>query len=144
MKNRRHRNFGLQGLSLLLSIVLLFVFMPLSAVAQVLDELLTEDATFIEEAYEVTALREESIKHFYVGEGNYTAVSYGEAVHRQDATGTWQEIDNTLTLQNGKYQTSDGRVKLAATNTADDLLEISENSYRIGLSFAAANAGGST
>ena len=50
MKNRRHRNFGLQGLSLLLSIVLLFVFMLLSAVAQVLDELLTEDATFIEEA----------------------------------------------------------------------------------------------
>ena len=64
MKNTRHRNFGLQGLSLLLSIVLLFVFMPLSAVAQALDELLTEEALVIEEAYEVIALREESVKHF--------------------------------------------------------------------------------
>ena len=49
MKNRIDRNFGLQGLSLLLSIVLLFVFMSLSAVAQALDELLTEEALVIEE-----------------------------------------------------------------------------------------------
>ena len=53
MKNRIDRNFGLQGLSLLLSIVLLFVFMPLSAVAQAVDDLLTEDATFMQKDTEV-------------------------------------------------------------------------------------------
>ncbi|MBQ8338882.1 MAG: RICIN domain-containing protein, partial [Clostridia bacterium] len=68
------------------------------------------------------------------------AVSYGEAVHRQDATGTWQEIDNTLTLQNGKYRTPDGRVQLAATNGSDNLLQLTENGYSIGLSFATGGA----
>jgi len=138
-KNRRHRNRGLQGLALLLSIVLLFVFMPISAVAEVLGQLDVEEEPIVEEIYEVTALREESVKHFYVGEGNYTAVSYGEAVHRLDAVGTWQEIDNTLTLQNGKYQTSDGRVQLAGT-AGEDLLQLSEKGYRIGLSFATGGA----
>ena len=109
--------------------------MPISAVARTLGELQTEEPTAIEEAYEVTALREERVKHFYVGEGNYTAISYGEAVHRQDATGTWQEIDNTLTLQGGRYRTPDGRVRLTAGGEGE-VLEINENGYRIGLSFA--------
>ena len=101
-KNRRPRNHGLQGLALLLSIVLLFVFMPLSVIAETLSGLGVEEVAAIEEAYELTALREECVKHFYVGGEKYTAVAYGDAVHRLDATGEWQEIDNTLTLQSGR------------------------------------------
>ena len=139
-KKLSHRNVRVQGLALLLSVVLLFVFLPVSAVAEVIGSLTATEEVPVEEVYEVTALREAGVKHFYVGEGKYTAVSYGEAVHRQDATGTWQEIDNTLTLQNGKYQTGDGRVQLAATNGSDNLLQLSENGYSIGLSFATGGA----
>ena len=139
-KNQRPRNVRLQGLALLLSVVLLFVYMPIAAVAEVIGSLTATEEVPVEEVYEVTALREAGVKHFYVGEGKYTAVSYGEAVHRQDATGTWQEIDNTLTLQNGKYQTGDGRVQLAATNGSDNLLQLTENGYSIGLSFATGGA----
>ena len=139
-KNQRHRNVRLQGLALLLSVVLLFVYMPIAAVAEVIGSLTATEEVPVEEVYEVTALREAGVKHFYVGEGKYTAVSYGEAVHRQDATGTWQEIDNTLTLQNGKYRTPDGRVQLAATNSSDNLLQLTENGYSVGLSFATGGA----
>ena len=41
--------------------------------------------------------------------------------HRKDAEGVWQEIDNTLTLQNGYHTTLDGRVKLAFTMTRRNL-----------------------
>lgn len=51
--------------------------------------------------YEVDDLREESEKHFRMSDGTYIAVSYGEAVHYQDADGNWQEIDNTLLQATG-------------------------------------------
>ena len=49
-KNRRPRNHGLQGLALLLSIVVLFVFMPLSVIAETLNGLGAEEVAAIEEA----------------------------------------------------------------------------------------------
>ncbi|MBE6594805.1 MAG: hypothetical protein E7644_03280 [Ruminococcaceae bacterium] len=50
-KNRRHRNFGLQGLALLLSIVLLFVFMPISAVALCADLSSTDENAYWSEIH---------------------------------------------------------------------------------------------
>ena len=64
---------------------------------------------------EVTSLREESIKHFKLPGGTYQAVIYADAVHRKDAGGQWQNIDNRLYLsQDSKsnteaYRTTDGR-----------------------------------
>ena len=43
---------------------------------------------------ELTSRREEHVKHFDVGNGMVQAVTYGTAVHRQDAKGAWQDIDN--------------------------------------------------
>ena len=63
---------------------------------------------------EVTALREENVKHFSLGDGAYQAVVYGHPVHYQDENGAWQDIDNRLTLQTVKgvqqYATADSRV----------------------------------
>ena len=66
---------------------------------------------------EVISLRNESVKHFDMGDGTYQAVTYGYPVHRKDASGEWQDIDNTLTTQTNKgvekYSTRDSRVKFA-------------------------------
>ena len=47
---------------------------------------------------EVISRREENVKHFDIGNGMYQAVTYGTAVHRKDANGIWQDIDNRLLL----------------------------------------------
>ena len=48
------------------------------------------------EVFEVVDYREANVKHFYMGDGTYQALTYPEAVHRKDANGTWQDIDNDL------------------------------------------------
>lgn len=48
---------------------------------------------------EMTELREENIKHFRMDDGTYTAVTYDQPVHYEDADRKWQDIDNTLTYQ---------------------------------------------
>ena len=47
---------------------------------------------------EVVSGREENVKHFDLGNGRYRAISYGNAVHRKDEKGQWQDIDNRLIL----------------------------------------------
>ena len=75
---------------------------------------------------EITSLRTANTKHFRLSDGTYTAVSYAEPVHRQDANGAWQDIDNTLTLTRASgvqaYGTSDSRVQFAPTFTAGSSL----------------------
>ncbi|MBQ8566482.1 MAG: hypothetical protein IJ445_02715, partial [Clostridia bacterium] len=66
---------------------------------------------------EVEELREENVKHFEMTDGTYKAVVYSDAVHRKDADGVWQDIDNTLEAvkENGntEYSSSDGRIKFS-------------------------------
>ena len=53
---------------------------------------------FSKEGLEVVALREENVKHFDMGNGNYTAISYSHPVHELDSEGNWQDIDFTMNL----------------------------------------------
>lgn len=84
---------------------------------------------------EIEDLREESIKHFDMGNGIYQAVSYGEPVHRKDNEGKWQDIDNRLfatSAQKSTYATKDGRITMAASaGTKQNLLTLSENGYTL-------------
>lgn len=89
---------------------------------------------------EVTELREASVKHFAMTDGSYRAVSYASPVHRKDANGVWQNIDNRLSLQNVKgtefYATSDQRTMFAKSFTANTpVFLLSENDYMIGMAF---------
>ncbi len=63
---------------------------------------------------ELVSLREENVKHFKMTDGTYRAVTYANEVHRKDAAGVWQEIDNRLIEKRennvGLYGSSDGRV----------------------------------
>lgn len=61
---------------------------------------------------EIESLREESSKHFQLGDGGYQAIAYTMAVHRKDAEGKWQDIDNRLYIDQNdtaRYSTNDRR-----------------------------------
>ena len=49
---------------------------------------------------EINEERTETGKRFRLADGSYAAVEYGAPVHFADADGSWQDIDNTLELQN--------------------------------------------
>ena len=93
---------------------------------------------------EVTELRTENVKHFDNGDGTYEAVSYGTAVHRKDADGKWQDIDNTLTLREDRgaerYVSSDARISFAPVTSGDGAIwSLSENGYSVSLSLSEAD-----
>lgn len=95
---------------------------------------------------ELTSLREENVKHFSLGNGTYQAVVYGHPVHYQDENGTWQDIDNTLTLQtvNGTQQYTNDRVAFAPTYRANaQLMRLQKGDYSISMSLIS-NASAST
>lgn len=89
---------------------------------------------------EVEELREENVKHFEMTDGTYKAVVYSDAVHRKDADGVWQDIDNTLEAvkENGNtnYKTSDGRIKFSKNIKNGKIFDLSENGYKISLSLS--------
>lgn len=90
---------------------------------------------------EVTELRDKYVKHFDNGDGTYEAITYGSAVHRKDANGEWQDIDNTLSLggEKGKerFASADGRIFFTDTLEKDGVVwSISDNGYVISLSIA--------
>ena len=60
--------------------------------------------------FEIETLREESVKHFRLEDGTYRAVSYGRKVHQLDSNNKWIDFDNTLTLNNGYYKTTDNNL----------------------------------
>ncbi len=48
---------------------------------------------------EIEVMRNASTKHFRMSDGTYTAVDYNINVHYQDENGTWEDIDNRLSLE---------------------------------------------
>lgn len=99
-----------------------------------------------DEPYPVTedvSRRDANVKHFDLGYGTYEAVVYPTAVHRKDADGQWQNIDNRLTASGtALYATSDGRTAVAArAGTAEPLITVGENGYRIEMTPAPAIPG---
>lgn len=142
--------------ALLLSLILMLCSVPISAQAvsstsEATDEInenelfLEDEQEFFEDevigaVVEVEELREENVKHFRLDNGTYEVVVYDDPVHRLDADGKWQDIDNNLALQNIKgvqlYSTSDARVHFAkgfAPNS--QILSLNEEGYSLSMSF---------
>ena len=96
---------------------------------------------YVEESQtcEVTERREANVKHFRLEDGSYEAVAYGYPVHRKDADGAWQDIDNRLLRKEvgGKtvYATTDSRVTFANQTGNGDLMTLSENGYTIRMGY---------
>ena len=88
-------------------------FLAMALTAALLIELLpavnavTTNAVTVDDGYadnhvvgEVNEERTETGKRFRLADGSYAAVEYGAPVHYADDDGNWQDIDNTLALQN--------------------------------------------
>lgn len=88
---------------------------------------------------EVISLREESVKHFDMGDGTYQAVDYGYPVHYINENGQWQDIDNSLqtvsTRTESKLTTKDSRISLATAFVPNkQLLYIGDSEKSISMS----------
>ena len=152
--------------SLLLIFVLIFTSIPLNAIAQEangdehVDLSIAEEDETIQSTTnnsqnsekdsitqkEIVDLRTENTKHFDMGDGTYQAVTYSYPVHRKDASGKWQEIDNTLSAQKisttTMYATDDLRVKFASEfSSSASLVTLNENGYIIDMSFVSPGKG---
>ena len=139
-------------LSVFLMIAFLFGCIPLAALAATPEEInsettVTESATsnnnYTEiintQVTELTALRTETSKHFKLTDGTYQAVYYGVPVHRKDANGIWQDIDNSLYLvsKNGvsNLKTHDNRAVFAKEFAfGEPVFSLNENGYSISMS----------
>lgn len=97
-----------QLLSVVLVLALLAQLLPLQTLAATtsMDEeitsltnsLMESEAPLVTVVCEEETLRTETEKHFRMSDGSFMAVSYGTPVHYMDDDGTWQDIDNTLSL----------------------------------------------
>ncbi len=127
-------NKSYRWIAVVLALSVLFSCLPMSVFAL--------DNTGADVIVEDESLREESVKHFKMPDGSYTAVVYTDPVHRKDADGVWQDIDNRMdesTVKNKQaYVTSDGRTVFSKKISSKDptVFELSENGYSIKVSFA--------
>ena len=135
-------------LSLILSIAILVVSLPLSAIALNLDSADTPDqsesrfASAGEESsaedltshieYELTEYRDAFSKQFKRSDGTVMLVAYGEAVHTRDASGKWVDIDNTLVSSEKTYHTTDNRVSFSkSANGVEPFLTLRSGDSRV-------------
>ena len=103
---RTTRKIWQATLSILLILVMLVQIVPAQVWASVISiqESTSDPVTTVIEDVPVTvvgeeeSLRTETEKHFRLSDGSFIAVSYGMPVHYQDASGNWEDIDNTLSL----------------------------------------------
>ncbi len=129
MKNTQNkRSIRLRLISLLLSAALIIVGLPLAVVADGISEIvenntvtnetvanhstsvMPEAVDILTDTFEVTELREESVKHLRTEDGSYVAAQYDVPVHYLDDNGKWQDIDNTLSESGSEYATNDAKI----------------------------------
>ena len=121
-----------------LATVLIVLVLPVPGSAAFAEQdVETEQAAI----YEVTALRDETTKHFAMPDGTYRAVSYGEVIHERDEKGQWQEIDNRLHLLDAKgaqlYSNANGRMAFTKSLTLNKpIFSVDDGDYGISMSLA--------
>ena len=127
MKTRWYK----QLLSVVLVLAMLVQLLPLSVLAETLtateEPIVTTTTNSFTESEAVPAtivgeevsLRTETEKHFRLSDGSYIAVSYGMPVHYQDDEGSWQDIDNSLTLSANQEAYASANTQVATTFAAD-------------------------
>ena len=118
------KSVGIRSIAAILSLVMVFNLLPLSAFAQGSGSNLSADNSYerLREMFELESLREESAKHFRLEDGSYIAAQYKGPVHYLDENGMWQDIDNSLSLEGSEYTTSNAKIKFAKKITGNESL----------------------
>ena len=140
--------------ALILAILIIFYLVPVSVFAEGIStdtggevsppetSSATDSYTHHGDVYEVTELREESVKHFRLEDGSYLAASYNDAVHYMGENGEWQDIDNRLLSIGTDYSTSNARIKFAKKITGSGkLFSLEEGNTKLSMSVIGANKG---
>ena len=93
-----------QMLSLSIAILLVISIIPFSGSAHQVSNIPKQtDPTCVTIATtEITALRDETTKHYAMGDGTVQAVSFGHPIHELDENGQWQNIDFSLFLKHSR------------------------------------------
>ena len=128
----KHLHFSTKALSVFLAILLFTLSIPLTVFADTsasesIDTTSPEEdnpvlSSSLDEAFEVTSLREETVKHFRLSDGSYMAFQYDSAVHIADSDGNWQDIDNHLADGGNEYISGDARIKFVKKITGNDVI----------------------
>ena len=94
---------------------------------------------------EEIALRNEFEKHFVMSDGTGLAIAYADPVHEKLSDGSWKEIDNTLSLVDGRYRNSaEGfKASFAQSSSTQQLVSVESKGYTLSwsLSMLKANLG---
>ena len=122
-----------QTVAMLLVLSIALYLWPMSVYAEISQKLSMNNRLTADESsdlidawergiYELTERRTENVKHFLLPDGSITAVMYSVPVHYADENGTWHDIDNTLSLAQNEYSTSNQRIKFAKKITGNESL----------------------
>ncbi len=165
MRKAKKQKLGIRALSLFLSLVLLFLFIPATVYVEAADAISSlgnegeeeidtgnnssgdsEKApiyTYTGASYEEESLREETVKHFRLENGSYVAADYGAPVHIFDEDNQqWVDIDNTLYDASGVYASKDARIKFQKKVTGNEALyTLKDGNTKLTLSLNGAKKG---
>ncbi len=123
--------FSIKLISLILSIAIILVTVPLTVFATTRDKsedantIITDEAmlgNIMSDIYELTDRRDEYTKHFRLEDGSVIAAQYDDPVHYLDQNNNWQDIDNTLSDVGSEYSTSNAKIKFAKKITGNESL----------------------
>ncbi len=155
-------------LSLLLSLVMMFVFIPQGVLAEIGEALSSNaedtqtivDGSLLESEIEAETpiyvlgedidKRTATSKTFRMSDGSYIAADYGKTIHFKNENGEWTDYDNTLSSSDADssdsedfsgYETnsSDIKFKFANNSQSSNLLKITKGDYKISLHLVGAD-----
>lgn len=158
---RRNRTFT-KLLSFILSVVMVFYVIPstiYAKAAELIDGMQASDSAAVGDIdsdsfnsesntqfkgvlFEDVTLREESVKHFHLEDGNYVAAQYNYPIHTLDSNGEWQDIDNALSDMGNEFSNSNARIKFAKKiNGSSELFALHDGNTKLTLTLLNANKG---
>jgi len=122
-----------KALSVILSLVLLLqVLLPGAAAEDITENIPIEAQESLQILEEDVSKRGEYEKHFLLSDGSYLAVSYADPVHRLSLDGSFEEIDNTLSLKGGRLANADGEFYVSfAEESEKNLVQLSHEGYTV-------------
>ena len=127
----KHKMY-LKVVSVILIFALILQSIPIVISAETVSKKAEE--TEADEAYvigEETRLREESVKHFRMSDGSFTAVSYPSPVHYLDGDGEYKDIDNTLVASQSGYRNSENPFSVTLPEESDGLISVAADGKEI-------------
>jgi len=121
----------LKAVSIILSLILFVqVLLPGAAAEDITENIPIEAQESPQILEEDISKRGEYEKHFLLNDGSYLAVSYAYPVHRLSPDGSFEEVDNTLSLKDGRLENADKEFKVSfAGESEKDLVKISHDGY---------------